>query len=217
MTEPARRSTADIVAERIRKLIAEGELLPGQELRQAGLAKLLSVSRVPVREALQSLVAAGIVRHVPDSGYTVARLSISELAQVYELRQMFEDELLRAAPPSVDAATITELERLHAQMCELTGRDGDIYEFQQRNLEFHMRIFMLSKLDLIVEELRRLWAISEPYRSMWAQDPSNRARSVAGHAQMLDAIRAGDLDLLRSVTHTRRTALASDVNYLLAG
>jgi len=216
MTEPARRSMADIVAERIRKLIAEGELLPGQELRQAGIAKLLSVSRVPVREALQSLVAAGIVRHVPDSGYTVARLSISELAQVYELREMFEDEVLRAIT-SIDEATISELERLHEQMCELTGRDADIYQFQRRNLEFHMRIFRLSRLDLIVEELRRLWAISEPYRTMWAQDPNNRARSVAGHAEILDAARAGDLERLRSVTHTRRNALATDVNYLLAG
>jgi DNA-binding GntR family transcriptional regulator len=52
---------------------------------------------------------------------------------------------------------------------------------------------------------------------MWAQDPDNRARSVAGHAEILDAIRAGDLERLRSVTHARRMALASDVNYLLAG
>jgi DNA-binding GntR family transcriptional regulator len=216
MTEPVRRSTADVVAERISKLIAEGELLPGQELRQASIAKLLSVSRVPVREALQSLVAAGVVRHVPDNGYTVARLSIAELAQVYELREMFEDEVLRAIT-SVDNGTVSELERLHAEMSALTGRDADIYEFQQRNLEFHMRIFLLSRLDLIVEELRRLWALSEPYRTMWAQDPKNRARSVAGHAEMLDAIRAGDLERLRSITHTRRKALASDFNYLLAG
>jgi DNA-binding GntR family transcriptional regulator len=216
MTEPARRSTPDVVAERIRKLIGEGELLPGQELRQADIAKLLSVSRVPVREALQSLVAAGIVRHVPDSGYTVARLSISELAQVYELREMFEDELLRTIP-SVDEATLAELERLHAEMSGLTGPDADVYEFQQRNLEFHMRILTLSKLDLIVDELRRLWAISEPYRAMWAQDPKHRARSAAGHAEMLDAIRAGDMERLRSVSHARRVALASDVNFLLAG
>lgn len=214
MTSGERRSTAERVADRIRELIATGELLPGHELRQAALAQRLEVSRVPVREALQALVASGVVRHVPGSGYTVARLTADELAQLYLLRQLFESTVLRAIP-AVTPSDVEYLHELNERMrAEIDG--GDVARFQALNQRFHLDMFALSKLDLIVEELRRLWAMSETYRVLWAQSARNRARAVEGHTKLLDVLRRGDLAELARVADERRRALTEDMNYLLA-
>lgn len=214
MTAGERRSTAERVAENIRELIATGELLPGHELRQAALAERLRVSRVPVREALQLLVASGVVRHVPGSGYTVARLTSDELTQLYLLRHLFESTVLRAIP-AVTQADIDHLDRLNEAMrTEIDG--GDVARFQALNQQFHMDMFALSKMDIVVDELRRLWAMSEAYRVLWAQNPHNRSRAVEGHTKLLDVLRRGDMAELARVADERRQALTEDMNYLLS-
>jgi DNA-binding GntR family transcriptional regulator len=213
-TDGARRSTAERVAESIRELIAKGELLPGHELRQAALAERLNFSRVPVREALQLLAASGVVRHTPGSGYTVARLTADELSQLYLLRNLFESTILRAIP-AVTESDVEHLDALNEQMrAEIEG--GDVQRFQALNQQFHMDMFALSKLDLVIEELRRLWAMSETYRVLWAQNPANRRRSVEGHTKLLDVLRSGDLSELARVADDRRRALTEDMNFLLA-
>lgn len=214
MTDSPAKAKAETAGERIRDLIVNGELLPGQQLRQSVLADMLGVSRVPVREALQSLLATGLVRHVPDTGYTVARLTTSELSQVYKLRELLECDVIDAVR-SVDPEALAELEALHAYMVEIAPQ-GSVAEFQRTNLAFHMSIFSLSGLDLIAAEVRRLWVISEPYRALWAQDRDNRERSIAGHADILAALRTGQFDEVRALMQDHRGTLIHEVNRVLA-
>ena len=53
----------------IRRMIASGELLPGQKMHQAELAAQLDMSRIPVREALSTLQAEGVLVHKPPKSY----------------------------------------------------------------------------------------------------------------------------------------------------
>src|SRR5687767_5679974 len=94
--EPAStKGTTLKTVDKIRNMILSGELLPGQPLRQVQLAERLGVSRVPVREALTTLVADGAVVHTPNTGYAVARFNLAELREIFLMRELLEDELLR--------------------------------------------------------------------------------------------------------------------------
>ena len=109
---PGRReSSASRAVEAIRQMLRSGELLPGQPLRQEALAERLGISRVPVREALKALEAEGIVRHQPNAGYTVVRLSAEELQQAYLMRAALESVVLRELPrlPAEQLRELTEL------------------------------------------------------------------------------------------------------------
>ncbi|MGH3966570.1 MAG: GntR family transcriptional regulator, partial [Mycobacterium sp.] len=68
VSEPAafaplhRQSTAELIADRLREAIMRGQLAPGQQLGEASLAAQFAVSRGPLREAMQRLVAEGLLR-----------------------------------------------------------------------------------------------------------------------------------------------------------
>src|SRR5262245_44465220 len=83
------------IASRLRSLIARGSYSPGMRLGQTELAEQFSASRVPVREALKLLSSEGLVEHDPNRGFFVARLSRDEAEQLFTMRHLIEDELLK--------------------------------------------------------------------------------------------------------------------------
>jgi DNA-binding GntR family transcriptional regulator len=81
-----KRSLADDVVDRLRDAIFHGSFKPGEALREEQLAAMLDVSRGPVREALVQLEREGLVLVRRHRGATVARLSRSDLEDVYSLQ-----------------------------------------------------------------------------------------------------------------------------------
>ncbi len=95
-------------AAQIRGLIIDRVLLPGEKIRQVELADRLGVSRSPLREALRTLESEGVVAYEINRGYVVARLDDDDLAQIYRMRALLEDELLRTVKRP-DAAVLSDL------------------------------------------------------------------------------------------------------------
>ncbi|MCC6990266.1 MAG: GntR family transcriptional regulator, partial [Acidobacteria bacterium] len=82
--------------------IETGRLPPGAPLDERALAARFSVSRTPVREALQQLAVRGWVRIAPRQGITVARLSVSRLRAILEFIAEAEAMVARLAARRVD-------------------------------------------------------------------------------------------------------------------
>ncbi|WP_277675567.1 GntR family transcriptional regulator [Saccharopolyspora rectivirgula] len=187
---PGRReSSASRAVEAIRQMLRSGELLPGQPLRQEALAERLGISRVPVREALKALEAEGIVRHQPNAGYTVVRLSAEELQQAYLMRAALESVVLRELP-RLPAEQLRELTELNNRIDE-AARVPDILRISELNHEFHFKIFRSSGLHLVVDEIERLWKMTEAYRAVYLYDATARRRIVREHRQLISALRRG--------------------------
>src|SRR5947207_6600193 len=79
----------------LRSAILQGNLSPGEQIRQAEWADRLGISRIPVREALKSLAAEGLLSHDHNRGYFVTRFGPLEMAQIYLMRRLLEAELIR--------------------------------------------------------------------------------------------------------------------------
>lgn len=192
------------VVEQIRYMLRRRELLPGQALRQEALAEQLGVSRVPVREALKALQAEGVVRHQPNAGYTVTRLSAEELRQAYLMRAALEATVLRELPRP-DADLLAELTALNEHIAE-AGEQRDVLRTVELNHEFHFVLFRSSGLHLIVDELERIWKMTEAYRSVYVYDESARKRIVREHRQLISALRRGDADRAVQIMDAHRAA-----------
>lgn len=189
-----RESVVSRVTSQILGLIASGELGPGQQVRQEALAERLGVSRIPVREALKSLQSLGVVNHTLNVGYFVVRLTLADQQQIFLMRQLLETEVLRRldrCPPDEAKA----LRDLNAQI-EQAGKDADIARMHDLDTEFHFRLFGLSGLELVVDELRRLWTLTHSYRAVRLVDRALRTQLVKEHRSMITALRAGDQDRL---------------------
>jgi DNA-binding GntR family transcriptional regulator len=196
----------------VRALIHDGQLLPGQPIRQAAIAERLGMSRVPVREALQSLQAEGLVQPSATGGFVVTRLSSTELAQFYLMRRLLETELLRRVT-AVPAGELERLADLNAQMGQLVDAPGPA--LRTLNREFHFRIFRLAGLEHVVAEVGRLWDQTTPYRTVYSTDRAARARIVDEHQALVDALRRSEIDQLIEVMDAHRRASELEVIQVL--
>jgi DNA-binding GntR family transcriptional regulator len=176
--------------ESVRQLILAGELLPGETIRQGRLAERLGTSRIPVREALTTLQAEGVVTYTPRIGHAVARFNPAEFAQIYLMRRLLETELLATVDlPRVD---VSRLISLNDQLEQLdAAAPGALPERKRLNHEFHFHLFGLSPHGVIRAEVERLWNMSEFYRSLYAYEPDAQPRIVAEHRAIIAAIESG--------------------------
>ncbi|WP_338748790.1 GntR family transcriptional regulator [Janibacter alittae] len=185
----------------IRQMIISGDLLPGQKVHQGEIAEVLNVSRIPVREALSTLQAEGVLTYKANTGFTVSRFSGEDLAEIYLMRRLLETEILR----SIDLSTVDvdELEALNEKLSALSSSDNPD-EYQDTNHEFHFRLFAYSDLHLVTQEVQRLWYMSSFYRSLYIQAADSRLRVYEEHIQMMDAIRNGDIEALIEISNEHR-------------
>jgi DNA-binding GntR family transcriptional regulator len=177
-------------------MIVRRRLYPGQQIRQEELAAELGMSKAPLREALKALEMEGLVHHAPNQGYFTARLSGTDLQQIYLMRRLLETELLLALRPA-EVPDINHLQALNAEMVRV-GIDSPLGQFAELNREFHFRIFSLAGMSLVLREVERLWQISDSYRPLSIFDSfgSVHQRIVADHDEMVAALQVRNLSRL---------------------
>lgn len=100
-----------LAAAHVRQQIFSGKLKPGQKIDQDGIAALLGVSKLPVREALISLEHEGIVENIPRRGSFVAALTRVDILDHYQLIALASGLAARRAAADLDAE---QLDRLSA-------------------------------------------------------------------------------------------------------
>jgi DNA-binding GntR family transcriptional regulator len=213
--EQTRKTLSAQVYERIRAAIVQQILTPGQRIDQNKLADDLQVSLVPVREALKTLEAEGLVSIIPRRGAFVTELSLKDLADLYFARQLIEGEATYQAVDRMTAEHFGSMERLAQQMREATDHE-DLTSFMQLNRQFHMTIYSALNNEHIVQTIQGLWERSEIYRFRY-MFISHGANSVHDeHAALLRACRQGDAQMAKDLAkqHIAHTQIALEYELL---
>ncbi len=191
-SRPVSSALPSAVASTLRNAIVQGELSPGEQIRQARWAERLGISRIPVREALKSLAAEGLLSHDHNRGYFVTRFGPHEMAQVYLMRRLLESELLRTlARPEPE--TLARLRDLAAAAARAKVGD-DFEEWNELEHRFHSELYALSPLNLVRDEFERLWLLSNIYRHLGSGSVGRAPDSpaVTYYSVMIDALAASD-------------------------
>ena len=113
------------IADGLREAILRGELPPGSRIRQEEVAAQYGASRIPVRGALRILESQGLVELVANSGAWVARFSLAECEEMYQMRERIEPLLLRYSIPGLSPETMEKIARLTEAM--EAARDADAF------------------------------------------------------------------------------------------
>lgn len=133
-----------------------------QRLNALEIAKLIGVSRTPVKEALGRLEQEGLVRREFGSGYLVRALSVREILDLYKVREALEVEVAREVLPKVNEELINCLASVLTE-AELKLRQGLYDEYGALNLRFHNVIAQATENEVLVQALAnlnlRVWSV----------------------------------------------------------
>ncbi|MEV6247909.1 GntR family transcriptional regulator [Streptomyces sp. NPDC051742] len=175
----------------LRRAITSGELRPGDQIRQDALAARFEVSRVPLREALKSLEAEGLVVHHIHRGYFVAELSLDDLEEIYRIRELLETEAVRTAFARMPEGTVAALERIQREV-ERAATEGDVPGMAAANRLFHFTLIEASGMPRLVRLITTLWDSTDAYRSLYYTEDPHRKQAVHEHRAVISALRHGD-------------------------
>lgn len=178
----------DMVVERIRAAIVNGEFGLGSQMSEAQLAQQLGVSKTPVREALLRLRGEGLVEIHPQRGSFVFQLTPEQVAQLCRYRAMVETAALREAFAANPAGLAKQMARCVAEM-KPAEKAKDLKALARIDMDFHGQFlafcpngYLKSGYDVIRSQLTAL------------RQRSPIANAVESHKVLLDAVAAGDID-----------------------
>jgi DNA-binding GntR family transcriptional regulator len=190
---PAPRiSLGDVVAERLREAILNGDLQPGQHLREEEISEMLAVSRGPVRDALLILERQGLVELSRHRGAVVVELSLQDFGEVYSLRSAIEGLAVRLAIRRREAADLDVLDKAIAELRKGMKRSVSEQAAARLDMNFHDGIFLAAHH----ERLYKSWSgiRMQVYWFLLSRNVANadwRADMVKGHTDILELIRSG--------------------------
>ncbi|WP_347350445.1 GntR family transcriptional regulator [Intrasporangium sp.] len=194
----------------LRGLLIRGELLPGAAIAQESLAEMFGVSRVPVREALKILEGEGLVVYAAHRGYSVAKLEVADLLEIFDLREVLESHVIRVAVPRLEDADQAGMRAAIVAM-DRAADAADMVAVGVQNRAFHFTLFEASGLARAVEMIRRLWDTTDPYRSLYFQKPLTRQSANAEHELILEACAARDVERVVALHELHRSHTVEDL------
>jgi len=180
------------VHEHLKAEILANRYAPGSTLLEVPLSEELGVSRGPIREALRSLEAEGLVEITPRRGAVVTSLTKRDFLDAYQLRESLEALGVRLAIPRLSEPALAALDARIDAMVVFASED-DFDAFFDANARFHEAIVGASENRKLIEVYRRLMAQMGPYRRPSARLRGNLDNSIAEHREIVAAARARDV------------------------
>ncbi|GAA0291427.1 GntR family transcriptional regulator [Kineococcus aurantiacus] len=188
--------------------IVDGRLSPGSVLSVSALAVELGVSRSPVRESVQRLVAEGVAVTVAHTGARVATVTLADLEEVLRVREVLDGLAAAEATEAVGARDVARLEELVEAGERAVRGPVDPAGDAALDLRFHALLRELSGNATLAETLRRLEVRAHLFGAgLWA-DQRHRELAVAEHRGIVAAVAAGDVAAGRTRAAAHVAALA---------
>lgn len=182
---------ADVIADELERMIFTGVVKDGDRLDEIRLAGQFGVSRTPIREALQRLVASGLAEQMPRRGVFVAQPGPIELMEMFETMAEIEAACVRLAALRISEDALEALDEIN-RLCLEAIDAGDIDGYYRENERFHQTLYLQSGNSFLAKEARRLQHRLKPYRRIQLHLRGRMAQSMAEHQAIVEALKDGD-------------------------
>lgn len=186
----------------IKKMIEDGQLLPGKKISQEKLASDLGISRTPLVSALKYLEKEKLIEAIPRRGFRVRRFTLEEMVHIFELREVLEGLAARRAATIIKDEEIAELNRFFE---DFKGMQ-DISDFQQYSREdkrFHNFVTGIGAKEFLQSILETYNVISFSYQlGSFAGLVRRPNETIQEHLSVIEAI--SDRDPLSAEDLMRR-------------
>lgn len=186
-----RTSLHDTIVNRVRAMVYDGDLKPGDKVPERLLCETLGISRTPLREALKVLASEGVLELLPNRGARVAKLTAADVDEMFPVMGALEGLAGELACANASEADLAELRALHYQMA-LHHTRGERAEYFALNQKIHEKIMAAAGNDLLVAMYEGLAGRIRRARYISSITPERWKQAMAEHEDMLAALESRD-------------------------
>lgn len=207
-SQPKRaKRSGNLVAEvhaRLRAMIIEFELRPGERLNEMHLSERLEIGRTPLREAINRLLVEGLVEFRPNRGFLIRQFDVKEIEDLFEARGIIEVGAVRLVVKRASDFNLRCLSEFWQDVLS-SYSDSDPDFLVKQDALFHEQIAILSENSTLVSNVRHI--NSRIHFVRWANlHGEARKQTFDEHKALLEAISARDADraaqkMFNHVTH----------------
>jgi DNA-binding GntR family transcriptional regulator len=194
MAEPTqipRPSLHDALVTKLRAMILDRELKPGDKISEAALCERFGVSRTPLREALKVLAAEGIIELLPHRGATIARISEDEVDELFPIMAALEGLAGELACERASDADIARVRKLHEAMIK-AWRASDEVQYLRFNRAIHEAMFEIARNDALKAMYQQMLTRIHSSRFVVRKSEANWQNAVQEHEEIMSALAARD-------------------------
>lgn len=204
------KGVTNSVVEYLRSKIITGELAAGQRLNENDLASRLDVSRPPLREAFRVLENEYLVGSIPRKRTYVTTLSVEDLQEVYEAREMIECyaiELLKAKNIRDLSKVDSALDRASKLSVPPNDDSEQCLNYLEIFADYHVKLVESAGNCRLIHCYQAISSNLARYQFMYLRIPGARESSLKEHRQVLNFIEKGDYDRAKEYlkSHINRT------------
>lgn len=189
------KTARERVYDELKKWIVEGTLQPGERIFDQEIAKYFSVSRTPVREAIQLLADQGLINIYPGCGTSVSEINMKEINGIYRITADLHALALEFAYPMITEETIQKLRQLNEKFFK-TEQTGNYLEAGEWDQQFHA-VFLdmaanryLSEFtDTLATHIRRVQMTTDSRYNL----AGKKGDSYKQHLNIIDALEQKDM------------------------
>lgn len=179
----------DRIVASIRDSIIAGKIKPGERLLEPDVAKMLGVSRTPLREAFLQLEAEDFVRVTPRRGAVVSELSVKDAEEIYVVKSALESLAARLASALMTDEIVDKLVSVNDQMeKKAKAKEPDYRALLDLNSMFHRIIVETTKNEKLMQIVNHLRNQTLRYNFIYLSVLSHLEESIEEHRQIIDAL-----------------------------
>lgn len=211
-TKDRKLSRADYAYQQCIQAIEQGQLKPGDRIRELELTEWLEISRTPVREALNKLESEGLVTALPHRGMIITELDYQAIMELYQMREVLESSAAGLAAKHASEAEKLVLKEILKQQ-ESTLDDP---EFQaNQNRLFHTAIYNAAHNRYLLQSLNSLKHALLLLGATTYHVPGRAETAFSEHQDLLKAICDHDISAAQTATqHHIREAQQARIKVL---
>lgn len=193
----------DKIYARLKALIAERRMPPGERILQDRLAREMGVSRTPLVNALKRLAQERLVEWVSRRGIYVKRFTKREMARLFEVREVLEGLAARLAAPRIGRDEVDRLTELFRGL-DLSPTPAAIRRYVERDRHFHWRLVEIAGSGELAHAMDSVNMMFFAYQDGLVRPA---AETVQEHWTILEALRRKDPDASEAAMrlHIRRS------------
>lgn len=186
------------VAQRLRTLLVEGRIEPGAKLNERTLCEELCVSRTPLREAIKTLAAEGLVELLPNRGAKALHLGLDDVNHTFEVMAGLEGLSGELAAQRIGDEALAEIEAMHYEMKAAFTR-RDLSNYYRLNAAIHSAINAAAQNPVLSATYQQVNARLQALRFQSNQDDEKWSHAMQEHDDMVRALQKRDGAALREI------------------